>query len=290
MNCKVRVGDTFQNQLLALGAFRDRVFPASRAAITLGAIYIAVCCSPLHAAGQPFDRNLEEAVAEFKSKKSSADRFVIKQFGKYRTEIKRDKTLSEASRADMLGRMDRYISNFKNNGTFPNILESVELEINFQERLNRAFSPISRLIEKELKTANRNEDSKFAEELLKTKRQLESKLLSSKPVTSGTVFHGTLTRPNGDTIPYKLKIDSIGDSGDFEGTVEDNPGVAGHWRYKVTGSRVGSLIRFQMSENLRGKLTVVQGQGVVAGNRLIAQLDQKTAKGKGSQNMLMLRR
>ena len=50
------------------------------------------------------------------------------------------------------------------------------------------------------------------------------------------------------------------------------------------------MIRFQMSENLRGRLTVVQAQGVVAGNRLIAQLNQKTAKSKGSQNMLMLRR
>ena len=261
-----------------------------RSYMDLVVILFTVSCSPMQATGQPFDKKIDNAVAEFKSKKSAADRYVVKQFGKYRTGIKRDKALSEASRADMLGRMDRYIRNFKSNGTFPNILESVELEIKYQERLNRAFSPISRILESELKIANRNEDVNYSQELLKTKRRLESKLLSSQPVTNGTVFHGTLTRPSGDTIPYKLKFDYIGDSGDFEGTVEDNPGVAGHWRYKVTGNRVGSLIRFQMSENLRGRLTVVQAQGVVAGNRLIAQLNQKTAKSKGSQNMLMLRR
>ena len=261
-----------------------------RAFFVLLILFCAITSSSLQAAGQPFEKKLDDAVVEFKSKKLAADRYVVKQLGKYRTGIKRDKTLSEASRADLLSRMDRYIRNFKSNGTFPNIVESVELEIKYQERLNRAFSPISRMLESELKIANRKEDVNYSQELLKTKRRLESKLLSSQPVTNGMVFHGTLTRPSGDTIPYKLKIDYIGDSGDFEGTVEDNPGVAGHWRYKVTGNRVGSMIRFQMSENLRGRLTVVQAQGVVAGNRLIAQLNQKTAKSKGSQNMLMLRR
>ena len=261
-----------------------------RAFFVLLILFCAITSSSLQAAGQPFEKKLDDAVVEFKSKKLAADRYVVKQLGKYRTGIKRDKTLSEASRADLLSRMDRYIRNFKSNGTFPNIVESVELEIKYQERLNRAFSPISRMLESELKIANRKEDVNYSQELLKTKRRLESKLLSSQPVTNGMVFHGTLTRPSGDTIPYKLKIDYIGDSGDFEGTVEDNPGVAGHWRYKVTGNRVGSMIRFQMSENLRGRLTVVQAQGFVAGNRLIAQLNQKTAKSKGSQNMLMLRR
>lgn len=247
-------------------------------------------CTTAHAAGQPFQKRLDEAVQLFKRKKTTADRYVVRQFGRYRKLIKKDQTLSEATRTEMLGRLDRYTRDFKKNGTFPDIIETVELEIQYQERLNKAFTPVSRLLENELKVANREKSTQYAREILETKWELESTLLSSQPITSGTVFHGTLTRPNGATIPYQLKIDNISDSGDFEGTVEDNPGVGGHWRYRVSGSRTGSLIRFTMSENIRGKLIVVQAEGVVTGNRLIAQLNQKTAKGKGSQNTLLLQR
>ena len=117
MNREANISEVSQKYSIA-----HRTCNASgRTFFVLLTLFSAIMCTSLQAAGQPFDKKLDDAVVEFKSKKSAADRYVVKQLGKYRTGIKRDKTLSEASRADLLSRMDRYIRNFKSNGTFPNL-------------------------------------------------------------------------------------------------------------------------------------------------------------------------
>ena len=252
---------------------------------------LAVCnASPAHAKDD-FETKLENAVETFESKKASADRKVEREFSKIRFQVKRDKTLSEASRADMLRRIDQYKRTFKATGKLPNIADTVGLEINYQERLDRAFSPIEGLLEIELKDANRIDDSYRAKDLLKLKRTLETRLLNYRKIAKGEKFHGTFTDKNtGRVIPYKMKIESISDSGDFKAFVDNNPGIAGHRRYRVTGTISGSRIRCSMSENLRGTLQDVRIQGIVAGNRLVAQLDQRTVKGKTTENWIVLQR
>ena len=243
-----------------------------------------------HAAGQPFQKKLDAAVQDFNRKKLAADRYVVREYGRYRRLLKSDQSISEATRSEMLSRLDKYVRDFKSDGTFPSIVETVELEIGYQERLNKGFVRISRLLENELRDANHAGNSKYAAKLLKTKRDLETSLLSFRPINDGSVFHGTLTRPNGATIPFKLNISAISDSGDFEGVVDDNPGVAGHWRYKVAGSQTGSMVQFEMTQSLRGKLVSVQGRGIVTSNGLLAILKQKTVRNQASQNIVLLQR
>ena len=83
-------------------------------------------------------------------------------------------------------------------------------------------------------------------------------------------------------------IESISESGDFEAIAHDNPSVRGHWKYRAAGTCVGTHIQLSMSENLNGKLAAVQLNGIIAGDRLLARLDQKTTKGKPTQNWLVL--
>ena len=198
--------------------------------------------------------------------------------------------MSEATRADMTSRLAKFREEFERHEKFPNMIETIELEIAYQEQLNRAFRPIQRLMEKELAKANRNDQTTYADQLVKLKEQLESQLLSSLSVDSGGEFSGTLTRPNGAAIPYRLRIDDMSDSGNFDGVVHDNPGVAGHWKFRVAGTRNGNLIQFSMTENLRGRLVGVKGEGVITGNRLLAIVTQRNNKGRTTRNKVILTR
>ena len=239
---------------------------------------------------QKFQKQLAKVVQRFETQKTSANRYVLKQFDKMRSQIKGDRSISEATRSDLTSRLTRYRKEFEKTQSLPSIAETIELEIAYQEKLSRAFKPINKLLEKELAAANRNDDSGYANELVELKEKLELDLMSSLKINNGSEFSGTLTRPNGATIPYKLRIKDISDSGNFNGTVEDNFGVAGHWRYRVSGVRNGNWIQFSMSENLRGKLIAVKGEGVITGNRLLAVVTQRTNKGRTTENKVVLRR
>ena len=239
---------------------------------------------------QKFQKQLAKVVQRFETQKTSANRYVLKQFDKMRAQIKGDRSISEATRSDLTSRLTRYRKEFEKTQSLPSIAETIELEIAYQEKLSRAFKPINKLLEKELAAANRNDDSGYANELVELKEKLELDLMSSLKINNGSEFSGTLTRPNGATIPYKLRIKDISDSGNFNGTVEDNFGVAGHWRYRVSGVRNGNWIQFSMSENLRGKLIAVKGEGVITGNRLLAVVTQRTNKGRTTENKVVLRR
>ena len=100
---------------------------------------------------------MHKAVDNFKETKTKANRKVLKQFAKYRKSIKRDGRLSEASRAEMLDRHDEYVSNFVESGELPGVLETIQLEMAYYEKLNKAYAPIANLLEAELKIANRND-------------------------------------------------------------------------------------------------------------------------------------
>ena len=243
--------------------------------------------SPAYAI-QTFKKKVQKAVDNFEEAKTKANRKVIKQFAKYRKSIKRDGRLSEASRAEMLDRHDEYVSNFVESGELPGVLETVQLEMAYYEKLNKAYAPIANLLEAELKIANRNDDKTYTKYLITAKQFYESTLLKADRIDKDTVFKGTLTRPNGDTIPYKIQIESISESGDFEAIAHDNPSVRGHWKYRASGTCVGTHIQLSMSKNLNGKLAAVQLNGIIAGDRLLARLDQKTTKGKPTQNWLVL--
>ena len=237
-----------------------------------------------------FQRQLSKAVDKFQVQKSAAKQAVLKRFDSLRAKIKKERSLSESSRAEMMQRLTEYRKQFEQNDSFPEMVETIELEIYYQTKLGRAFKPIMQSIEKELKNANKDGNSSYANKLLELKQRLESQLLPSKQIMSGSEFSGRLTRSNGATVPYKLKIENISESGDFVGIVHDNFGVAGHWKFRVKGKRNGNLIQFVMTENLRGKLTAVKGEGVVSGTRLLAVVTQKTGKGKANQNYVVLRR
>ena len=118
----------------------------------------------------PFQQKLEEAIQNFKKRKLAANKYVIESFRNERRKVSRNRSLSEATRAEYKKRIDRYIRNFERSGKFPNIVESVEMEIEYQTRLDRAFVPISKLLERELKRANRSDDQSYSEQLLQKKR------------------------------------------------------------------------------------------------------------------------
>ena len=222
-----------------------------------------------------FQSQLSKAVDKFDVQKSAAKQAVLKRFDSLRAKIKKERSLSESSRAEMMQRLVEYRKQFEQNDSFPEMVETIELEIYYQTKLGRAFKPITQSIEKELKTANKDGNSSYAKKLLELKQRLESQLLPSKQIMSGSEFSGRLTRTNGNTIPYKLKIENISESGDFVGIIHDNAGVAGHWKVRVKGKRNGNRIQFSMTENLRGNFTAVKGEGVVSGTRLLAVVHTK---------------
>ena len=237
-----------------------------------------------------FQKQLSKAVDKFQVQKSAAKKAVLKRFDSLRAKIKRERSLSESSRAEMMQRLTEYRKQFEQNDSFPEMVETIELEIYYQTKLGRAFKPIMQSVEKELGNANKDGNSSYAKKLLELKQRLESQLLASKQIKSGSEFSGRLTRSNGATIPYKLKIENISESGDFVGIVHDNAGVAGHWKFRVKGKRNGNLIQFSMTENLRGKFTAVKGEGVVSETRLLAVVTQKTGKSKATRNHVVLHR
>ena len=253
-------------------------------------ILMAVCSGSPAIARDDFDTKLDKAIEKFERKKASEDRKVDREFSTIRTQIKRDRTLSEASRAEMVNRIDQYQRTFNATGKFPNVSETIEMEIDYYQSLNRAYSPIARILEIELKDANRLNDVERAKNLLALKQRLETRLIEYKQIATDDEFIGTLTHEDGYVIPFEVRIETISDSGNFKAFVKNNPGRAGHRRYRVAGTINGSQVEFSMSENLRGDLQTVSVQGIVAGSRLIAQLDQRTAKGKTTKNWIVLRR
>ena len=105
-------------------------------------------------------------------------------------------------------------------------------------------------------------------------------------------FTRTYEDRGGGTIPYHLRIQKVGAGGSFSGHVEDNPGVAGNWAYDVDGQMSGVAIEFVMTRSLRGQFKAVKAQGIVSGERIIANVTQvatgELKKGRSTTGLIIL--
>ncbi len=82
----------------------------------------------------------------------------------------------------------------------------------------------------------------------------------------------------------------MAEGGLFKGHVEDNPGVAGNWSYDVEGQTRALGVQYRLSKNRRGSFTAVSVDGIVSGDRLIANIVSVAGNGKRGSALLVLKR
>ncbi len=263
--------------------------------VCLSSLLIALCTElltpTLCVAGEStdFDDKLARVVQRFERKKQCARSCVFKEFNKAETTIRRNRNLPDATRTDCLQRIQDYRATFEQTQRFPDIPESLPMELTYYQKLDKAFAPVRKLIDAELRNANRHGHDLYAQQLVQTRQTLMADALGFSPLATEQIFRGTIHTADGTSIPYELRIDNADAGGLFGGIVDQNRGVAGHPRYRVSGETDGIQIRCTMSENLRSHFSVVRIEGVIAGDRLVAKVTQQR-KGRPVRNHLVLLR
>lgn len=232
-------------------------------------------------AADTFDESLARAVDKFEKKRESERSKIVKKIdGKIRQidRLQFDANAKVNRRLELTKAKER----FERSGYFPADGSLLDLQFNYYKALADNFKPIHKIYESEIETAFRSGKDSAAERLVKSKAELEQRLLDVVPLTGNAVWRGTLLRSNGETIAYELHIAKSSATGSFAGVVEDNAGVGGHWRYEVEGQRTGINVQFDLTKSLRGKFVRVQAVGYIVGNIMIAQLSQLDSKRRSS--------
>jgi len=238
------------------------------------------------AADSATTKQLDKAADAFADRRKTARESTLREFDKLAGLVAANKSLTPGARRDKLDEVAAAKSRFVRNGIFPPDDEYAELELKYWLALNTAFMPLEKAMNQAIDGGDEARDKARS-----MKASVESLLLGRKKVTDGSLWRGTFDR-GGSTIPYHLRIQKVGAGGSFSGHVEDNPGVAGNWAYDVDGQMSGVAIEFVMTRSLRGQFKAVKAQGIVSGDRIIANVTQITTgemqKGRSTTGLIIL--
>jgi hypothetical protein len=238
------------------------------------------------AADSAITKQLDKAADDFVDRRKTAKESLLREFDKLAGLVSANKSLTPGASRDKLGEVAAAKSRFIRNGTFPPDDEYAGLELKYCLALNSAFMPLEKAINQAMDSGDEARDKAKS-----MKASVESLLLGRNKVAANSLWRGTFDR-GGGTIPYHLRIQKVGAGGSFSGHVEDNPGVAGNWAYDVDGQMSGVAIEFVMTRSLRGQFKAVKAQGIVSGNRIIAQVTQVTTgemkKGHSTAGLIIL--
>jgi hypothetical protein len=190
-----------------------------------------------------------------------------------------DKVIALVDRAPGLPALDRIErrkqlqaarTDFERKGTFPSDDDFAGIELEYYLKINSGAVPVSLMIDEVIEKGSRKKNDDLEKRGLKMKEALEEKLGGASRLVGRSVWEGQLFRSDGKTIPYRLEVE-MGKGGSFKGHVEENPGVAGN-RYDVEGQTRVLGVKYEMSKSLRGNLIALSGDGIVSGDRLIANI------------------
>jgi hypothetical protein len=256
-------------------------------AASLVALLTAPAAGPVRA-DEVLIRNVKEASQNFARKKEDARKAALRDFD---TAIRRASVapgLTAAARADKVNALKEAKKTFEASGTFPPDDEYVSIEFKYYLAVHKAFVPVIKIVNSAIDEGIKSEDEDLEKTGLKLKADLEKQLPGNK-LEAESRWHGTLHRPNGSTIPYHLHVHKRSDGGSFKGHVEDNPGVAGNWGYDIDGQTSGLGVEFALTRSTRGNFTAVRANGIVSGDRMIAEVAQ-AVKGKPQTKVLIVLR
>jgi hypothetical protein len=239
-------------------------------------------------ADNALDGKLKSASQEFAQKKAAAKAKALKEFDLRIMRTKSGPSTTAAARAEKRNELTAARKVFEGSERFPTDDEYADIELRYYLAVNKAFLPLSKLINQTIDQGIRTNNKQLEESGLKLKANLESQIAGAEKLTFRSFWQGTFQR-GGATIPYHLRITKRGDNS-FKGHVEDNPGVAGNWAYDVEGQTSGLAVQFVMTRSVRGKFRAVTVNGIVSGDRLIGQVTQAVGKGKPTAGLIVLRR
>jgi hypothetical protein len=234
-------------------------------------------------------RNLKRASQDFAAKMGDAKKAALRDFD---TAIRRTDTapgLTAAARSDKLAALREARKTFDATGNFPPDDEYAGIEFMYYRAVNKAFVPLSKLVNAAITEGIKSKNKALEESGLKMKADLERQLPGTK-LQADSRWRGTLQRPNGSTIPYHLHVRKVGDGGSFKGHVEDNPGVSGNWGYDVEGQTSGLGVEFALTKSTRGEFTAVRANGIVSGDRMIAEVYQAAKRKPANKVLIVLKR
>jgi hypothetical protein len=233
-------------------------------------------------------KKLNEATVEFHKSVENAKKTLLTDYDRALQATKTAPGLTAAARKDKMDDVKKAKKLFEDATKFPADDEFAELELKYHLLVNKAYTPIAKIIDQTIELGNQADFAKFAVEGQALKISIEKQLLGENKFTANTRWHGTLKK-GGGTIPYHLNLGKMSESGTFRGHVEDNVGVQGNWSYDVEGQCVGKAVEFAMTKSTRGNFKAVRVVGVVSGDRLIAEISQTTG-GKPGKGILVLNR
>lgn len=241
--------------------------------------------------GAAWAKKWAEKSKDFTALRDRAKTNVLGSFDKAIARVNQQTGLTAAARTDRRKQLEAARKTFAEKGTFPRDDDFIGIELDYFMKLNKAALPLARLVEEVIEHGSRTKNDAVEKQGLKMRAELEQQMGTVSRLAGGSVWHGELRRGGGSTIPYHLYINKMGEGGLFKGHVEDNPGVAGNWSYDVEGQTRNLAVQYRLSRNLRGNFTAVSVEGIVSGDRLIANLVQTAGKkGKASSGVLVLRR
>jgi hypothetical protein len=257
-------------------------------AVSLVIVLTAPTAGPVRA-DEVLIRNVKEASQTFASKKEDARKAALKDFDAAIRRTSVASGLTAAARADKVNALKEARKAFESSGTFPPDDEYVNIEFKYYLAVQKAFVPVVKIVDAAINEGIKAKDKNLEQTALKLKADLEKQLPGNK-LESNSHWHGTLQRPNGSTIPYHLHVQRRSDGGSFKGHVEDNPGVAGNWGYDIDGQTSGLGVEFALTRSTRGDFTAIRANGIVSGDRMIAEVVQVVKKKSPSKVLIVLRR
>jgi hypothetical protein len=259
--------------------------------LTASLAAILALSSAVHArADEVLIRNVKEASQTFARRKGEARKAALADFDTAIRLVGKAPGLTPAAQSDKVEALKEARKTFEASGSFPPDDEYVAIEFKYFDAVNKAFVPLIKTVNKAISEGIRTNDKKLEQIGLNLKANLEKQLPGTK-LEANSRWHGTLHRPNGSTIPYHLHVGKVGSGGSFRGHVEDNPGVAGNWGYDIEGQTSGLGVEFALTKSTRGDFTAVRANGIISGDRMIAEVAHVVKKKKpGNKVLIVLRR
>jgi hypothetical protein len=246
--------------------------------------------SPQDEMGAAWAKKWADKNKEFSAGRDRARATALRNFDKAIDQVNRQRGLTPAARTDRRKQLQAARSTFERSGTFPPEDDFAAIELDYFLRVNKAALPVSLLIDEVIEKGSKTNNDDLEKEGLKLKADLEQQLGGPSRFVGNSVWHGELHRAGGNTIPYHLYVGKMAEGGLFKGHVEDNPGVAGDWSYDVEGQTRARGVQYRLSRNRRGDFTAVTVEGIVSGDRLIANIVSVAGRGKPASALIVLKR
>jgi hypothetical protein len=246
------------------------------------------------AAGQrepepPWAKQWKQKRQNYAAARDAAQRAALREFDRAIAGVAKLKGLSPTARIDRRNELQDARKLFARAGEFPPEDSYAGIQLRYFLTLNRAALPVAKMVDEWLERASKAGDPVLEERWLTLKAEWERELGATSTLVQNSLWHGTLRDGSGRTIPYHLYIGKMGSGGSFRGHIEDNPGVAGNWSYDVEGQTRVFGVAYRMSRSLRGSFTAVSVDGIVSGDRLIAQITSAVGR-KTATALIMLKR